>query len=76
MTVLRGNAGEVATLVGVEAEVRGVESIGAGGEAAELARAAARNLGLVAAVTGHGRPRLGRPARTRPSRTATSCWRR
>ena len=31
VTVLRGNAGEVATLVGVEAEVRGVESVGAGG---------------------------------------------
>src|SRR5207302_3124496 len=28
VTVLRGNAGEVATLVGVAAEVRGVESIG------------------------------------------------
>src|SRR3989337_2067128 len=28
VTVLRGNAGEVATLVGVEAEVRGVESVG------------------------------------------------
>src|SRR5881227_1588723 len=28
VTVLRGNAGEVATLVGAEAEVRGVESIG------------------------------------------------
>src|SRR5262245_63996582 len=27
VTVLRGNAGEVATLVGVDAEVRGVESI-------------------------------------------------
>jgi hydroxyethylthiazole kinase len=50
--VLRGNAGEVATLVGVDAEVRGVESIEAGGEAAELAREAARTLGLVAAVTG------------------------
>jgi hydroxyethylthiazole kinase len=52
VTVLRGNHGEVATLVGVEAEVRGVESIGAGGEPADLARAAARNLGLVASVTG------------------------
>ncbi len=52
VAVLRGNQGEVATLVGVEAEVRGVESIGAGAEPAELARAAARNLGLVAAVTG------------------------
>src|SRR5947208_4574932 len=52
VTVLRGNAGEVATLVGVEAEVRGVESIGAGSESAGLARAAARSLGLVASVTG------------------------
>jgi hydroxyethylthiazole kinase len=52
IAVLRGNPGEIATLVGVEAEVRGVESIAAGGEAAELARAAARALGLVAAVTG------------------------
>jgi hydroxyethylthiazole kinase len=52
VTVLRGNQGEVATLVGVEAEVRGVESIGAGGEPGDLALAAARNLGLVASVTG------------------------
>jgi hydroxyethylthiazole kinase len=52
VTVLRGNAGEVATLVGVEAEVRGVESVGAGGDPAVLAREAARTLGLVASVTG------------------------
>src|SRR5437667_8869706 len=52
VAVLRGNQGEVATLVGVEAEVRGVESIGTGGDPAELARAAARNLGLVVSVTG------------------------
>jgi hydroxyethylthiazole kinase len=52
VSVLRGNAGEVATLVGVEAEVRGVESVGAAGDAAELARTAARALGLVASVTG------------------------
>jgi hydroxyethylthiazole kinase len=52
VAVLRGNQGEVATLVGVQAEVRGVESIGVGGEPAELARVAARNLGLVASVTG------------------------
>jgi hydroxyethylthiazole kinase len=52
VTVLRGNAGEVATLVGVRAEVRGVESIAAGEEPAELARAAARSLGVVASVTG------------------------
>src|SRR5947209_414256 len=52
VTVLRGNAGEVATLVGVAAEVRGVESIGAGGDPFELAREAARRLGVVASVTG------------------------
>jgi hydroxyethylthiazole kinase len=52
VTVLRGNQGEVATLVGVAAEVRGVESIGAGDDAAELARTAARNLGVVVSVTG------------------------
>src|SRR6266513_2680054 len=52
VAALRGNQGEIATLVGVQAEVRGVESIGAGGEPADLARAAARNLGLVASVTG------------------------
>jgi hydroxyethylthiazole kinase len=52
VTVLRGNLGEIGTLVGVEAEVRGVESIRAGGEPAELARGAARALGVVASVTG------------------------
>ena len=52
VSVVRGNAGEIATLVGVEAEVRGVESIAAGGEPAGLARDAARSLGRVVAVTG------------------------
>jgi hydroxyethylthiazole kinase len=52
IAVIRGNAGEVATLVGVEAEVRGVESVGAAGSSAELARDAAGTLGTVAAVTG------------------------
>lgn len=52
VAVLRGNAGEVATLVGIDAEVRGVESIGAGGDPADLARRAGRALGLVASVTG------------------------
>jgi hydroxyethylthiazole kinase len=52
VTVVRGNAGEVATLVGVEAEVRGVESMAAAIEPRELARAAARTLGCVAVVTG------------------------
>jgi hydroxyethylthiazole kinase len=52
VTVLRGNAGEVATLVGVDAEVRGVESIDAGGDPADLALQAANTLELVASVTG------------------------
>jgi hydroxyethylthiazole kinase len=52
ITVLRGNQGEIATLVGVQAEVRGVESIGVDSEPSELARAAGRNLQLVASVTG------------------------
>jgi len=52
VTVLRGNAGEVATLVGVEAEVRGVESIASGDDPAALARTAASRLGVVASVTG------------------------
>jgi hydroxyethylthiazole kinase len=52
VTVLRGNAGEVATLVGAAAEVRGVESISTGLEPAELAREAAKRLGVIASVTG------------------------
>jgi hydroxyethylthiazole kinase len=52
VAVVRGNQGEIATLVGVAAEVRGVESIAAGDEAAALARAAAANLGVVVSVTG------------------------
>ena len=52
IAVLRGNAGEVATLVGVAAEVRGVESVGGTADAAGLAHEAARTFGAVAAVTG------------------------
>jgi hydroxyethylthiazole kinase len=52
VAVLRGNAGEVATLVGIAAEVRGVESVDTGADPAELARGAARTLGVIASVTG------------------------
>jgi hydroxyethylthiazole kinase len=52
VTVLRGNAGEVATLVGASAEVRGVESIAVGIDPADLARTAAQRLGVIASVTG------------------------
>jgi hydroxyethylthiazole kinase len=52
VAVVRGNAAEIATLAGRGAEIRGVESIGASDSAAEVARAAAQELGTVAAVTG------------------------
>ena len=52
VAVLRGNAGEIANTIGRTAEVRGVESVGAGEAGADLARAAARELGLAVAVTG------------------------
>jgi hydroxyethylthiazole kinase len=52
IAVVRGNAAEVATLAGRHAEIRGVESIGVSDSGAELAQAAARELGCVAAVTG------------------------
>jgi hydroxyethylthiazole kinase len=52
VTVLRGNAGEIATLVGADAEVRGVESMSTGIAPADLAREAARTLGMIASVTG------------------------
>jgi hydroxyethylthiazole kinase len=52
VAVVRGNAAEVATLAGREAEIRGVESIGSSDSPAELARVAAGTLGTVVSVTG------------------------
>ena len=52
IAVVRGNVAEIATLAGREAEIRGVESVGANDSAAELAPAAARELGTVVAITG------------------------
>ena len=75
VAVLRGNAGEVATLVGVEAEVRGVESIAAGDDAAAIARAAASTLGVVASVTGPV-DHVSDGDRSLRSRTATRCSQR
>ena len=51
IAVVRGNQAEVATLVGREAEIRGVESISAE-PGADLARAAGEQLGCVVSVTG------------------------
>ena len=50
VTVVRGNAAEIATLAGQTAEIRGVESISTASTTAELVRDAARALGT--AVTG------------------------
>ena len=52
IAVVRGNAAEVATLAGREAQIRGVESIGASDSGADLAKFAAAELGCVVAVTG------------------------
>jgi len=52
VSVLRGNAGEIATLAGQEAEVRGVDSIGVGVPAWEIAKSAARLFDCVVSVTG------------------------
>ena len=52
VAIVRGNAAEIATLAGREAEIRGVESIAASDSAGELASAAAHELGTVVAVTG------------------------
>jgi hydroxyethylthiazole kinase len=52
VAVVRGNAAEIATLAGREAEIRGVESIGSSDSPAELALAAAGTLGTVVSVTG------------------------
>jgi hydroxyethylthiazole kinase len=51
ITIVRGNLGEVSTLVGLRAEVRGVESI-SGADPAEAARSMAHRWKLTAAVTG------------------------
>ena len=51
IAVVRGNGAEIATLAGQEAQIRGVESVGAAA-GPELAETAARALGCVAAVTG------------------------
>ncbi len=52
VAIVRGNAAEVAALAGLEAEIRGVEAIGAEGSGATIARAAANAFGVVASVTG------------------------
>lgn len=52
ISIVRGNAGEVATLAGIAAEVRGVESIGAEAGTDEIATRFASTYGCTVAITG------------------------
>lgn len=51
-TAIRGNAAEMAVLAGVEAEIRGVDSLSVGGDVMEIAASLAAAAGCVAAITG------------------------
>ncbi len=52
ISIVRGNAGEVATLAGINAEVRGVESMSAERSPADIALEFAASYGCTAAITG------------------------
>jgi hydroxyethylthiazole kinase len=52
VAIVRGNAAEIAALGGLDAEIRGVEAIGAQESGPIIARTAASGLGVVASVTG------------------------
>ena len=49
---VRGNAAEMAALAGVEAEIRGVDSLSVGGDVGDIAASLATASGCVAAITG------------------------
>ncbi|MFQ5406038.1 MAG: hydroxyethylthiazole kinase, partial [Candidatus Micrarchaeia archaeon] len=51
-SVIKGNAGEIGTLSGAEAEVKGVESINVKGDKKELAKALAKAENSAVAITG------------------------
>jgi len=50
--VVKGNAGEIATLAGMDAVVRGVESISVGGDIGHAAKSLASSKNCIVAVTG------------------------
>lgn len=52
ISVVRGNAAEVAALVGVTGETRGVESISVAEDRGTVARRAANEFGCIVAITG------------------------
>ncbi len=52
VTVLKGNAGEIGIVAGVEATVRGVDSHGMSGDPLTIARELAESLGCTVAISG------------------------
>ena len=52
ISIVRGNAGEIATLAGIASEVKGVESIGASESSEKIAKHFASTYGCTAAITG------------------------
>jgi len=52
VTILRGNAAEVAILGGLDATVKGVDAAGVSAESGEIARLVAKKFGLTVAITG------------------------
>jgi hydroxyethylthiazole kinase len=52
IAVLKGNAGEIGTIAGIEARVRGVDSAGLSGDPAEVCSRLAARLGCVVAMSG------------------------
>ena len=50
--ILKGNAGEIANVAGVKAEVRGVESGKVEGDKVSMAKALAKRIGAVVVITG------------------------
>jgi hydroxyethylthiazole kinase len=52
ITILKGNAGEIGVIAGVEAKVRGVDSHGMTGDPVTIARELADSLGLIVAISG------------------------
>jgi hydroxyethylthiazole kinase len=52
VTILKGNAGEIGTLAGAEAQVRGVDSQGVNGDLEKIASHFAKQAGLTVVVSG------------------------
>lgn len=52
IAVVKGNAAEIAVLAGAEGSIKGVESYGISGDPLEVAKALAKKMGLVVAISG------------------------